>query len=88
MRHLGPEHATHKVTIQSAEGTDIPIQQKNIFTPRKNLGHFKSPAGTYKAQYKVILDKAQGVVDGIISSGATSGKAQLFYGPVYCPTVK
>ena len=59
-----------------------------MYKPRKNLRHFKPPAGTYHAQYDVILNKAKGVVDGIVSSGATHSKAQLFYDSVYCPTVE
>ena len=85
--YLNCQH-THQVTIQSPDGTDIPIQQKNIYTPRKNLGHFKSQAGKYKAQYEVILNKAKGVVDGIISSGATRSEVCLFYDSVYCPTIE
>ena len=38
---------------------------------------FKSPAGTYQAQHEVILNKAKGVVDGIVSSGATRSKATV-----------
>ena len=44
--------------------------QKNIYIPPENLGHLK-----YKAQYNIILEKATGVVDGIISSGATQSEA-------------
>ena len=55
----------------------------NTYTPRKNLGHFKSPAGSYNAQYEAILKKAKGVFDGIISSGATRSEAWLFYDSVY-----
>ena len=65
-------HHDHQVTIQSATGDAIPICQKNIFTPRKNLGHLKSPAGTYQAQFNGILAKATGIVDGIVSSGSMS----------------
>ena len=85
--YLNHQH-THQVTIQSPDRTDIPIQQKNIYTPRKNLGHFKSPADTYQAQYNVILNKGKGVVDGIVSSEATRSEAQLLHDSAYRPTVK
>ena len=85
--YLNYQH-THKVTIKSPAGEDIPITQKNIYIPRKNLGHLKSPAGTYKGQYNIILEKTTGVVDGIISSGATRSEARLFYDSVYRPTVE
>ena len=71
-------HHDHQVTLQSAQGDAIPIRQKNIYTPRKNLGHLKSPAGSYKAQFTDILAKATGIVNGIVSSGATRSEARLF----------
>ena len=34
----------HQITIKSASGTPISITAKDVNTPRKNLGHFKSPS--------------------------------------------
>ena len=35
------------IALKTAQGMEIPIKEKNKYTPRKNLGHFKAPAGTY-----------------------------------------
>ena len=46
------------LTIKTSTGEEVKIKGKNIYTPRKNLGHHKAPARIYRAQFKAILEKA------------------------------
>ena len=39
MRHI----ADDCVTLKNNKDKDVQIKSKNIFTPRKNLGHYKAP---------------------------------------------
>ena len=66
----------------------MPIGPKNIYTPRKNIGHYKAPGGTYTSKQETILKKATKVTDGIITSGAKRAETTLFYETVYHPTVE
>ena len=51
-----------EIFIPNAQDEPIPIQAKNVFQPRKNLGHYKCPERTSKTQIDVITKKA--VTDG------------------------
>ena len=47
-----------EIVLQDQNGDDMPIQSKTIYTMRKNLGHFKAPAGTQQAQFECTKDTA------------------------------
>merc|ERR1712155_12958 len=42
-------HTQHQITIRFGSVTPISITAKDVTTPRKNLGHFKSPSRCTKA---------------------------------------
>ena len=81
-------HHHHQISLEAPNGDTIPIRPKNIFTPRKNLGHHKAPGGNYRSQQEIILEKAAQVTDGIIKSGASRTDATLLYETVYRPSVE
>ena len=57
------------VKLKIADGQEITIEERSIYQPHKNLGHFKSPSGTYKMQTDAILDKAVDINNAIAKSG-------------------
>ena len=64
------------ITLDDAHGAPIPVTPKNIiFQPRKNLGHFKAPAGTSVTQYDEIMKKAKSISNAIVRTGVTRDKA-------------
>ena len=75
----------HQISLTSPTGDTIP---KNVYTRRKNLGHYKAPDGNYVSQKEEILKKPAMVTDDIITSGASRTEATLLYETVYCPTVE
>ena len=76
------------VKLKSADGQEITIEARNIFQPRKNLGHYKSPSGTYKTQTDAILKKAVEINDAIAKFGATRNEARMFYDSVWRPAIE
>ena len=67
------------LTIISSPGKEVKIEGKNIYTPRKNLGHYKAPAEVYRAQFKEIIEKATSLNEAIDRSRATGKEARIFY---------
>ena len=56
------------ISLKTAQGLEIPIKAKNVYTTRKNLGHFKAPAGTSATQSMKTLEKAKEISDAISKS--------------------
>ena len=53
-------HSTNQnLMLQDITGHIIPVKPKNIFQPQKNLGQFKSAAGTNQTQTAQLISKAQ-----------------------------
>ena len=59
------------ITLNDAHGATIPVKPKNIFKPRKNLGHYKAPAGTSTTQYDKIMKKAKSISNTLVRTGVT-----------------
>eukprot|EP00534_Pseudo-nitzschia_fraudulenta_P012609 CAMPEP_0201215518 /NCGR_PEP_ID=MMETSP0851-20130426/189009_1 /ASSEMBLY_ACC=CAM_ASM_000631 /TAXON_ID=183588 /ORGANISM="Pseudo-nitzschia fraudulenta, Strain WWA7" /LENGTH=210 /DNA_ID=CAMNT_0047504991 /DNA_START=917 /DNA_END=1547 /DNA_ORIENTATION=- len=51
-------HRQHEITLTAPTGENIPISPNNVYTPCKNLGHYKAPGGNYLSQKEAILKKA------------------------------
>ena len=49
----------------------MPICSKTIYTTRKNLGHFKAPAGTQRAQFERTRDTAIKLTGEILECGGS-----------------
>jgi len=86
--HATPSPTRNEITLTAPTGDTIPISPKNVYAPRKNLGHYKAPGGNYLSQKEAILAKAAKVADGIIKSGASQTEATLLYETVYRLTVE
>ena len=52
--------------VDQDEG-EVVIKAKLIFNPRKNLGHYKSPAGDLRIQFKQTMKKAMVLTDSIVA---------------------
>ena len=76
------------VAITDANEKEIPIKAKTIFEPRKNLGHYKAPAGNCNTQYEAIKTKAIKLSNAIIRTGATRDEARMLYEAVYRPSIE
>ena len=76
------------ITLDDAHGAPIPVTPKNIFQPRKNLGHIKAPAGTSVTQYEEIMKKARSISNAIVRTGVTRDKARMLYESVYRPAIE
>ena len=75
--------AGDNLTIKTSTGEEVKIKGKNIYTPRKNLGHHKAPAGIYRAQFEAIIEKATSLNEAIDRSGATRKETRMFYDTVW-----
>ena len=62
MRHIAEDSITHK----NNKDEDIKINSKNIFTPRKNLGHYKAPDGNKKTQEDEVQNKSVRLTNDIV----------------------
>ena len=78
----------HSTNQTNPNGNVIPVRPKNIYQPRRNLGHFKSPAGKFNTQAKVILQKAQSISKAISQSPVSQEAAFVLYHTVYRPAVE
>ena len=67
------------IQLKTAQGEAITIEEKNIYTPRKNLGHYKSPSGNYKIQAAKILEKATKISQATAKCSITRPEAQMLY---------
>ena len=79
---------TQSLSLHDSTGNSIPVTAKNIFQPRKNLGHIKGPAGTYKTQADAILAKAQSISQAIAQCPVSREAAYVLYQSVYRPAVE
>ena len=77
-----------QIIIPDASGNPIPIQAKNIFKPRQNLGHHKSPGGNSKTQVAIIKKKAKQISQAIQRTRTTRDEARMMYESVYRPAVE
>ena len=83
------QHCSGKnIHLHTAEGSAISITEKNIFTPRKNLGHYKSPAGTTHTQTHQILARATELSNTISACCVSRAEAKTLYQAVYRPAIE
>ena len=84
-------HSTNKaLLLKHPTGATIPVQPKNTFQPKCNLGHYKSPAGiqTTQTKAKAVLAKVKGISQAISQSPISQDSAYALYHPVYRPAVE
>ena len=62
------------ITLNDAHGAPNPVTPKNIFQQRKNVGHFKAPAGTSVTQYEEIMKKVRSISNAIVRIRVTRDK--------------
>ena len=63
------------------------IKAKSIYQPRKNLGHYKAPAGESKVQYQQLKQKAIKLSTDIIAAGGTREDSRMLIKTVRTPAV-
>ena len=84
MRHK-PEQ---DIIIKNEHKEETIIKNKNIYTPRKKLGHHKSPAGHFQTQTKEAMKKAKTISEANFRTKATQDQARMMYETVYRPAVE
>ena len=62
MRHI----AEDCVTLKNDKDEGVQINSKNIFTPWKNLGHYKAPDGNQKSQVEEVQNKAVKLINDVV----------------------
>ena len=80
MRHTQQE----TITLVNEIGTDVDIKGKNIYTPRTNLGHKKSPVGNRTVQAKAVEEKTSTLTQALLSCGCA---AQLTADHLYLESI-
>ena len=68
-----------KVILTNDKNDDVPINAKSIFTPRLNLGHYKSPAGNRNTQATKLKEKAKTLTDNIIRCNLTRNETRMVF---------
>jgi hypothetical protein len=76
------------ITLKNDQGDLIPIQSKNIYQTRINLGHAKAPGDTCKTALGRTLKKAANIGDAIAQCGGTRAENQMLYRSVWKPAVE
>ena len=75
MRHI----AEDSITLKNDKDEDVKINSKNIFTPRKNLGHYNAPDGNQKTQVDVVRNNAVKLTNDIVQCSCTRSEAKMLY---------
>ena len=84
MRHTEQE----LITLANEIGTNLDIKGKNIYTPRTNLGHKKSPAGKRTVQANAIEAKASSLTQALLSCGCDRHDTKMLFRSVWKPAVE
>jgi hypothetical protein len=84
MRHSPGEY----IKLKNDRGDLVPIQSKNIYQTRINLGHAKSPGDTCKTEFGRTLKKAANIGDAIAQCGGTRAENKMLYISVWKPAVE
>jgi hypothetical protein len=66
--HMQRSHG-ESILLQNDKGDEVQIKSKNIFQPRKSLGHLKSPAGGAIVQAMAIKDTVISLTEAIDRCG-------------------
>ena len=85
MRVISP---ADKIILKKDEGVDVPIKAKSIFVPRKNLGHYKSPAGNRSTQATKLLEKAIKLTNDIVKCKCSRSENRMLYLTVWKPSIE
>ena len=75
-------------TIPDNTNNPIPLKEKNVFTPRKNPGHYKAPDGNGKTHIAKVMEKAQEISKAIHRTHSTRDESRRMYESVYQPAVE
>ena len=67
------------VTLKNDKDEDIQINSKNIFTPWKNLAHYKALDGNKKIQVDKVRNKAVKLTNDIVQCSCTRLEAKILY---------
>ena len=82
-------HSTNRpINLKANDNTQIPIQEKDIHTSRKNLGHFKSPSRNYAPQLHNLCTKATELSKAITSCPVSRDEAKQLYETVFRPAIE
>ena len=76
------------IILKNEKNEDVKINSKNIFTPRKNLGHLKAPDGNQKTQVEAIRSNAVKLSHDIVRCKCTRSEAKMVYGSVWRKSVE
>ena len=62
MRHIEEDSNT----LKNDKNEDVKINSKSVFTPRKNLGHYKTLDGNKKTQVDVVCNNTVKLLNNIV----------------------
>ena len=76
------------IILKNEKNEDVKINSKNIFTPRKNLGHLKAPDGNQQTQVEAIRNNAVKLSHDIVRCKCTRSEAKMVYSSVWRKSVE
>jgi hypothetical protein len=76
------------ITLKNDQGDLIPIQSKNIYQTRINLGHAIGPGDTCKTEFGRTLKKESNIGDAIAQCGGTKAENKMQYRSLWTPAVE
>ena len=76
------------IILKNEKNEDVKINSKNIFTPRRNLGHLKAPDGNQKTQVEAIRNNAVKLSHDIVRCKCTRSEAKMVYSSVWRKSVE
>jgi hypothetical protein len=76
------------VTLKNDQGVEVKINGKNTYTPQKNLGHFKAPAGKRTTQCEKLAEKAKKLTSAIVRCGCDQNDSRMLFQSVWKPAIE
>ena len=70
-------------TIPDNNNNLIPLKEKNIFNPRKNLGRYKASDGNGKTHIAKFMEKAQEISKAIHRTKSTRDESRMMFESAY-----
>ena len=75
------------LNLTDSDGADVTIKAKSIFQPRKNLGHYKAPAGRVTTQFEKLKQKTIELLYNIVVTGGSKEDSRVLVDTVCTPAV-
>lgn len=86
--YMRPTPPNDEIILTDDNNNHESIKAKSVFTPRKNLGHFKAPGGDCSTQTSQLKKKALQLTNDIIKYKCSRSENRMLYNTVWKPSTE